>query len=222
MTATEPKRKRSLVLVGGGEHACVVADAALASESWVLRGYTGPSRGEMVEARFGLSYLGDDARGAADHSDADFVLALGTRETRVRVSGHLEAAGVRFATVVHPRATVSPTARLAAGVVIMAGAVVNTGAVIGSHCIVNTGAVIEHDVELERLVHVAPGATIGGGAKIGAEVVVGLGASVRDHITVGRGAVIGMGAVVVNDVRAGDTVIGVPARRRGHGREANS
>ena len=80
--------------------------------------------------------------------------------------------------------------------------------------IVNTAAVIEHDVLVGPLVHVSPAAAIGGGACILAGAVVGLGARVRDHVTVGANAFVGMGAVVVADVPAGQTVVGVPARRK--------
>ncbi|NVB78331.1 MAG: hypothetical protein HOV81_08050, partial [Kofleriaceae bacterium] len=43
---------------------------------------------------------------------------------------------------------------------------------------------------------------------------IGLGARVRDHISIGTRATVGMGAVVVGDVGDGETVVGVPARRR--------
>ena len=41
--------------------------------------------------------------------------------------------------------------------------------------------------------------------------VIGLGARIRDHIEIGDGATVGMGAVVVGDVAAGRTVVGVPS-----------
>lgn len=47
---------------------------------------------------------------------------------------------------------------------------------------------------------------------IGDDVFVGIGARVLGGIDVGDGAVIGANAVVVRDVPAGDTVVGIPAR----------
>lgn len=203
----------ALVLVGGGEHACVVADAARSGGAWELRGYSGPIAGELLEARYGVPHLGDDARVVVEHADAHFVLAVGDQRTRRKVLALLEAAGVPFANVIHPRAIVAADATLGAGAVVMAGAIVNPGAFVAAHAIVNSGAIVEHDVHLGKLVHVAPAAAIGGGTRIGAEAFVGLGARVRDHVNVGASAVIGMGAVVVEDVDEGDTVWGVPARR---------
>ena len=61
-------------------------------------------------------------------------------------------------------------------------------------------------------VHVAPGAMLGGGVRVGPLAHIGLCATVRDHVNIGPGATLGMGAVVVRDVAAGVTVMGVPAR----------
>ncbi len=47
---------------------------------------------------------------------------------------------------------------------------------------------------------------------IGNDVIIGCGARILGKITVGDGAVIGANAVVLEDVPAGATVVGVPAR----------
>lgn len=203
---------RDLVFVGGGEHACVVADAALAAGGFRLVGYTDPEGGVVLESRFGVPHLGGDAAGAKAFPRASFVVCVGSLAAKDRALAILVEAGVTFASIIHPRATVSPSATVEHGVVVLAGAVVNTGAVLCAHAIVNTGAIVEHDVVVGVLAHVAPAAAIGGGARIRARATIGLGARVRDHVTVGAEAFVGMGAVVVADVPAGACVIGVPAR----------
>lgn len=214
---------RDLVVVGAGEHARVVAEAAHAGGAWRPTGYTdrldGVSADRPPEAGGrALPRLGTDealADRLADLAPADrpwLVLGFGgppaARARAVAAFGP-EA---RWGTVVHPAAWVSPTAALGAGVVVLAGAVVNTGAVLDDHAIVNSGAVVEHDARVGAHAHVAPGATIGGGAAIGGGAFVGLGAAVRDHVRVGSGATVGMGAAVVDDVADGTLVVGVPAR----------
>jgi serine O-acetyltransferase len=65
---------------------------------------------------------------------------------------------------------------------------------------------------------IAPFVTIGlveggmEGPTIGANVNVGTGACILGTVTVGDGAGIGAGAVVLDDVPAGATAVGVPAR----------
>ena len=72
-------------------------------------------------------------------------------------------------------------------------------------------------VEIQRGVRIMPGVTIGvrdslRGPTIERNVRIGSGAKVLGPITVGRRAHIGANAVVLDDVPAGATVAGVPAR----------
>jgi acetyltransferase EpsM len=212
---------RPLVIVGGGEHARVVADAARCwPERWALVGFTDRAADPDSAARLGLEHLGDDeailARlHAADSRDAAPWLVLGIGDIATRRSAAERLSRARWATIVHPAASISPSARVAEGAVVLAGAVVNPGAEIGAHAIVNSGAIVEHDVVVGAFAHLAPGAVVGGGARIGAGAFVGLGCAVRDHVEIGDDAIVGMGAVVVAAVPAGTTVVGVPARPMG-------
>jgi sugar O-acyltransferase (sialic acid O-acetyltransferase NeuD family) len=201
----------AIALVGGGEHAAVVLDALRAGAHEVA-GVVSPS--EADAARLGLPWLGDDAAflGAPRRDVACVIGVGGPPALRARIADRYEKAGIRFAAVVHPRAIVSAAAVLGEGAVVLAGAVVNPRARLGRHAIVNSGSIIEHDVALGEFTHAAPGTVTGGGVTVGARVHLGLGCRVRDHVRVGDGATVGMGAVVVRDVDAASTVVGVPAR----------
>jgi acetyltransferase EpsM len=222
---------KPLVIVGGGEHAVVVLEAARSRlGAWDIVGFSDRTRASRLAAREpAIQDLGDDAALAArlardpDGADPDRAPALvlgiggGTRPGDRAAAVNAFGAGTDWATIVHADASVSPSARLGAGTVVGAGAILQAGVVAGRHVIVNSGAIVEHDVVLGDFTHDGPGAAIGGGTRIGAGVFVGLGARVRDHITVGDGATIGMGAVVVADVAPGRTVVGVPARQAATG-----
>lgn len=193
-----------LVLVGGGGHARVVADAARLA-GWRVLGCV------AREAPGWTAHLGGDHELAAVLSGGTrAILAIGAIPVRRRLA-ELHP-GTAWATVVHPAAAVSAGAELAEGVYVGAQAVVGPGAVVGRHAIINSAAVVEHDAWIGELAHVAPAAAMGGRARIGAGAFVGLGARIRDGIEVGADATVGMGAVVVAGVRAGATVLGVPAR----------
>jgi acetyltransferase EpsM len=207
--------EKSLVLIGGGEHACVVVEAAIMSvEEWKVLGYFDELECPEITKRFGVTRLGGDAA-LRNHSRIQAVLGFGalkSRENRARAVERLDNLVGGWGTVTHRAAFVSPTASVGPGTVIMASAVIQTGARVGSHCVINSGAIIEHDVVVEDFAQIAPGVTIGGGASVGREAYVGLGASIRDHVRVGSRSIVGMGAVVVRDVSAEATVRGVPAR----------
>ena len=212
---------RPLAIIGGGEHAVVVLEAARSRpDLWEVVGFTDRVRRSRLATQHGPAEdLGDDdvlarrLRDDPDHAPA-LVLGIGggTRPGDRASSVERFGPAVEWATIVHASAIVSPSAQLGAGSLVGAGAIVQAGAVVGRHAIVNTGAVVEHDVVLGDFTHVGPAVAVGGGTRIGARVFIGLGARIRDHLTIGDDATIGMGAVVVSDVAAGRRVVGVPAR----------
>jgi sugar O-acyltransferase (sialic acid O-acetyltransferase NeuD family) len=211
-----------LVVIGAGEHARVVLDAAESRpDRWTVDGTVDspdrPARRVPV-----LPTLGDDAaflarlmKIAAAERPA-IVLGVGapTEPDRRRAIVERYRGIAEWATVIHATATISPTATIEEGSVVLAAAIVGPGARIGPHVVVNSGAVVEHDVTLGAFSQVGPGAAIGGATTIGEGTLVGLGASVRDHLTIGSEAVVGMGAVVVADVAVGTLVVGTPARQK--------
>jgi acetyltransferase EpsM len=203
-----------LIVIGGGEHARVVAEAAMAMGTMELVGFVDPEPCDETARRLGLRRLGDDGV-LSEHPDSWGVLgiaALGSLPARRRIVDRLSPRLQGWATIIHPRAWVSPTAVVGPGAVILGGAMIQTGARVGAHCVVNSGAIVEHDVDLGAFTHAAPAAVLGGGSRVGEGAYIGMGAAVRDHVSLGAEVLIGMGAVVVGDVEAGRRVLGIPAR----------
>jgi serine O-acetyltransferase len=105
----------------------------------------------------------------------------------------------------------------------LTGIEIHPGAKIGSCVFIDhgMGVVIGETAEVGDGCTIYQGVTLGGtslyrGAKrhptLGAGVVVGAGAKVLGGFTVGDGARIGSNAVVVKEVPAGATVVGIPGR----------
>lgn len=103
------------------------------------------------------------------------------------------------------------------------GIEIHPGAIIGQRVFIDhgMGVVIGETAEVGDDCTIYQGVTLGGtslyrGAKrhptLGAGVVVGAGAKVLGGFTVGAGAKIGSNAVVVKEVPAGATVVGIPGR----------
>jgi acetyltransferase EpsM len=211
-----------LIVLGGGEHARVVIEAARTQpDRWAVQGYVAP---DATDVGANVPWLGDDAALVArldDLAPTDrpwLVLGFGGGETAAGLAARAATTDrfgpdTRWATVVHATAWISPTATLRDGAVVLAKAVINPGADVGRHAIVNSAAVVEHDVRVGDGSHIAPGAVIGGGTNVGENAFIGLGARVRDHLEIGAGVIVGMGAVVVESIAPGTTVVGVPARR---------
>lgn len=103
------------------------------------------------------------------------------------------------------------------------GIEIHPGAIIGRRVFIDhgMGVVIGETAEVGDDCTIYQGVTLGGtslyrGAKrhptLGAGVVVGAGAKVLGGFTVGAGARVGSNAVVVKEVPAGATVVGIPGR----------
>lgn len=103
------------------------------------------------------------------------------------------------------------------------GIEIHPGATVGKRLFIDhgMGVVIGETARIGDDVTIYHGVTLGGTAfhggvrhpQIGDRVVIGAGAQVLGPITVGDEAKIGSNAVVVNDVEANQTMVGVPARR---------
>lgn len=214
MTSSPSQTK--LILVGGGGHAKVVADAAI-SAGWTILGFL-DDVADTAMSTVGFRRLGslDDWRTAGEQ--ALLMPAIGDNALRRRCVEQWVAAlgddgaARTIATVIHASAVVSPSAQIGLGTFCSALSVINAGAVLGQACIINTSAVVEHDGIIGAGVHLAPRAALGGNVHVGSGTLVGIGAVVRPGISIGDQCTIGAGAVVVADVDNGETVVGNPAR----------
>ncbi len=227
----------TLLLLGAGGHARVVADAALRQGAWrsvtaspgadvavapaasgagapeLLPGVALVARATAMAEANAVAGAASGTRDAAAFANPDIALhvAIGDNANRAREA---EAVGLsRLVAVVHPQASVSPHAQLGPGCFIAAQAVVAPLATLEAGVIINHGAVVDHDCHLGAFVHVAPGATLAGAVRVAGGVLVGSGARLLPGVTVCAGVTIGAGAVVTQPITEPGTYVGAPARR---------
>jgi sugar O-acyltransferase (sialic acid O-acetyltransferase NeuD family) len=200
-----------LLIIGGGGHGAVVAEAAAETGLWSEILFLDDVAAEepVLDYRIAgpLTALEDflDERTKA-------VAAIGDNRRRLELTERIAEYGDAVATVIHPTACISRSSTISAGTVVFAGAIVNARASLGPGCVLNTGATVDHDCVLGAGVHVSPGANLAGGVTVGDCAWVGIGAAVKGGICIGADAVVGAGAAVVSDIDDGDIVGGVPAR----------
>lgn len=196
-----------LIVIGAGGHAKVVVDTANAS-GWDVIGFCD----DNPNAKFvDLPFLGVPNE-VKFSFDIHVVIAIGQNTIRQKIANEL-ADRVTWATIIHPRATVSSKAKVQEGTVIFAGAVVQADAVLGKHNIINTNASIDHDCTIKDYCHIAPGAVLVGGVQLDTGVFVGAGAVILPKRRIGEWTTIGAGAVALNDLEAHGVFVGVPAFR---------
>ncbi|MEM9065794.1 MAG: acetyltransferase [Planctomycetota bacterium] len=217
MSERRPARASGpLVIIAGGRHALIVAEAAQLANI-ELSGYLDDDSSAGIRVVGSpVNWLGP-LREFDSIGESAYIIALGKIHIRREVIDLIDGAnheGSSHAalTIVHPTAFVSPSAELGTGVYVGPQAVVNSRAKIGDHAIINTGAIVEHDCVVGENSHIAPGAVMGGDVTIGRDTLIGVGARMIPHVSVGHESIVGAGAVVVRDVPDEAVVMGVPAR----------
>lgn len=211
-------RGGNLVLVGAGGfgHETVEAVRAMNSfgASWQLLGYLDDDpvlKGGCVDD---IPVLGGITE-AKNLPNASFVVCTGRPDnyvSRPRLVSMLALPAERYATIVHPAATVSSSSRIGPGSVLLAGVVLTAAVTIGSHVAVMPHVTLTHDDVIDDFATIGSGARLGGHARVGEGAYVGAGALIREYRSVGKQAMVGMGSVVLNDVPDRQVWIGMPAR----------
>ncbi len=84
--------------------------------------------------------------------------------------------------------------------------------IIGDGCKIDNLVQIAHNCIMGRSCIMAGNSGLAGSVTLGDGVIIGGSASIKDHITIHSGAVVGAGSGVMNDVPAGKTVLGTPAK----------
>lgn len=132
---------------------------------------------------------------------------------RARLVRRLALPADRYATVIHPTASVARSSRVGPGSVLLAHCTLTAAVRVGAHVAVMPQVVLTHDDVVEDFATLASGVRLGGGARLERGAYVGSGALVREGTTVGAWSLIGMGSAVLGDVPPGEVWVGSPARR---------
>ena len=146
-----------------------------------------------------------------------FNLAIADAALRRKLAELACGPGAIAQTLIAPNATIYDENQIGEGAVICANTVITSNARIGRFFHLNIFSYVAHDCEIGDFVTFAPNVCCNGNVVIEDGAYIGTGAILRQGkpgqpLRIGAGAVVGMGAVVTQDVAAGVTVVGCPAR----------
>lgn len=204
-----------LVIVGAGGFARETAQAVADAGEFKLLGHLDDN-----PALHGTDVDGVPVLGGCDlvHelTGARVVICVGNPRdyaARARLVRRLALPADRYATVIHPTASVSATSEIGPGTVLLAHCALTAAVRVGAHVAVMPQVVLTHDDVVEDFATLASGVRLGGGARLEQGAYVGSGALVREGTTVGAWSLVGMGSAVLGDIPPGEVWVGSPARR---------
>lgn len=140
------------------------------------------------------------------------VCCIANTRVRKKLCRKIDDFGTDFATLIDPAAIISSKVEIGEGSVICAGAVLTVDIKLGCHNIIDVNSTVGHDAVLKDYVTLYPSVNVSGSTIINEGVELGTGTQVIQGKTVGADTIIGAGAVVVRDIPANCTAVGVPAK----------
>jgi sugar O-acyltransferase (sialic acid O-acetyltransferase NeuD family) len=204
-------RNRPLLIFPCNGNAIEALDAL--GEAWHCIGFIDDTPQKQASGCMGASVY---SRAAFEHAPDAAVLAVpGSPASFRNRRAVIESLGIderRYATVIHPSASVSRNARIGRNVLIMAGVVITSNAVIGDHVCVLPNSVVHHDSVVGAWSLIGSNVTIAGAVQIGENCYVASGSTLKDGLSLGAGCLVGLGSNVIADVAAMTSVAGNPAR----------
>jgi sugar O-acyltransferase (sialic acid O-acetyltransferase NeuD family) len=215
-----------LIILGAGGNSLGIIDAVEALNAIAPTFHIAGILDDIPE-NLGREVLGHKVIGtiadAPKHAHCRFVNGISSVASFRRIPdivARTRQPATSFATIVHPRATVSSSARIGHGSVILAGSVICAEAVVGEHAIVLQNTTVNHHSRIGDFVTLSAGITILGYIEVGRNAFIGGGSTFLPLLKVGEGALVGAGSVVIRDVPAGRVVAGNPAREIAQSRHA--
>ncbi len=216
-----PDRPRDLLLAGAGGFSRETAEAVRAINAvrptWNLLGFLDDNpaaHGRLVD---GLPVLGPIEL-VHERPDAQVVLTTGRPDNYISrrvIADRLGIGDERYATIVHPTASVGTTCRIGAGSVLLSHVDLTASVEVGRHVAIMPQVVLPHDARVDDYATLTSGVRVGGACHVREGAYVGSGALLREGLTVGAWAMVGMGSVVTRDVPARRLWMGTPARDAG-------
>jgi len=149
------------------------------------------------------------------YAEAKILAVPGSPQTfkqRHEIINGLQIPKNRFATVIHPKASISPLAHIGKNVLLMAGVVVTSNAIISDHVCILPNSVIHHDSIIGEWTLIGCNVAIAGHVFVGANCYIGSGSNVINGIEIGNGSLLGLGTNLIKSIPANSKVVGNPAK----------
>ena len=146
-------------------------------------------------------------------------LGVGTILSRKKILTLLLKNKIETISAIHPSVIISSNATLGKSLTIGANSTIYGNIRIGDGSFIGPSVTVSHDTMLGKFNLISVGSVIGARVVIEDEVFVGSGSvltpkrlNLESKLIVGKKSIIGAGSVVIENIKAGNKVAGVPAK----------
>jgi len=178
-----------------------------------LIGFADDNRDKQGETYMGYEVF--DRSVINKYPDA-FVLAVpgspASYALRMEIIEQLGIEEKRFATVIHPSASVSKNVKLGINTLIMAGVVLTSNSIVGNHVCILPNSVIHHDSSVGNYSIIGSNVSVAGGTILGENCYIGSGSCIINGINIGDGVLVGISSNVIRSIEKWQKVAGNPAK----------
>ncbi|MDR2184017.1 MAG: acetyltransferase [Clostridiales bacterium] len=205
---------RDLILVGAGGLGREVLWQIKEScdERYNILGFVDDAPG-MVGARVdGAPVLGDVGWLAQYPKKICVAICVANPKIRKSIYDELKAnSNISFPTIIAGDVHHSGLVKFGQGCIICLSTILTVNVALGDFVIVNPHCSIAHDAVLGDFVTLYYNVNVAGNVRVGSGAEIGTGTSIIQGRTIGENAVVGAGSVVIRDIPANCTAVGVPA-----------
>lgn len=207
--------KKILIIGAGGfgrEVQWLIERINQKTPKWQIIGYLDDSIKPGIEIN-GYPVIGNIEQLKNFDKNTAVVCAIGSAGIRKRIVSRIKQIGpFEFPNLIDPNVQMSQTIMLGEGNIICAGNILTVNICIEDFVIINLSCTIGHDAILRSFVTVYPGVNISGCTETKSGTELGTGSKVIQGKMIGEHTIIGAGAVVVNNIPADCTAMGIPAK----------
>lgn len=205
---------KDIVIIGAGgvgrETALIIEKINELNLTWNLIGFIDDNINSWNKVINGYPVIGGINYLETLPYDTYIVIAIANYEIKKKIVKNINNK-FKFATIIHPKVWIHDYMKIGEGSIIYEGAIITTNIKIGNHVIVSPKCGIGHDSIIKDYVSLLWNVNISGNDIIEEGVMMGSGSTVIQGKKIGEGSIIGAGAVVIEDIEAYSTAVGVPA-----------
>lgn len=178
---------------------------------WNIKGFLDDNLEALDGLKCDIPILGT-IDGYEIQEDDEFVCCIGNSNMRKVIVEKMKAKGAVFTKLIHPSAVIADSCSLGEGVIIYPFALISDNVKIKDQCIINMYSSVAHDSVLGEYCTISAHCDITGMCRVGDYVFMGTTSNMVPGSKIGDNVYICAGSCIMGQVRAGNKVLGNPAK----------